>query len=70
MRLQWMIIAVCLLSSCAFVDGLHNQQQNTSEKSDARGVALPSPPPLPGPIDNQDTPTTDAAKQVITPLVQ
>ena len=70
MRLKWMIIAVCLLlTSCAFIDGLHNQQQNTSERPNAQGKALPSQATLPEPINNQNNPTTNAAK-AITPLVQ
>ncbi len=68
MRLQWMIV-VCLLSGCAFIDGLHSQQQNTSEKISPRGRILPSPPVMPGPVNNENNPTTNAAKTV-TPLVQ
>lgn len=69
MRLQWMIIAVCLLSSCAFIDGLHNQQQNTSKKSYAQEKISPSQAAMPGPVNNQNNPTINAAK-AITPLVQ
>ncbi len=69
MRLLWMIIAVSLLSNCAFVDGLHNQQQNIPDKSNALGKTLPSPVTKPEHINNQNNPTTNAAKMV-TPLIQ
>lgn len=71
MRLQWVIVLIIsLLSGCAFIDGLHNQQDQMPATPSTQGETMTAPGSIaPPPVNNQDNPTTDAAKMV-TPLVQ
>jgi len=64
------ILTISLLSGCAFIDGLHNQQDQAQVTPSTQGETVPAPSAVaPPPVDDQNTPTTDAAKMV-TPLVQ
>ena len=71
MRSQWiMVLVMSLLSGCAFIDGLHNQQDQTPATQNIQGKTVAAPGSIaPRSVNNQNNPETNAAK-TITPLVQ
>lgn len=71
MGLRWVIVLmISLLSGCAFIDGLHNQQDQAPATPGTQGETVTAPSAVaPPPVNNQNNPTTNAAKMV-TPLVQ
>lgn len=71
MRSRWIIVLVIsLLSGCAFIDGLHNQQDQAPAAPTTQGETVAAPGAIgPSPVNNQNNAETNAAK-MITPLVQ